>query len=66
MYVLYTGLYGVDYIQLPQDKDRCRAVLNTAWIFNFYEMRSIFSVDGTLFASQKGLCSMELFKLHVS
>jgi hypothetical protein len=66
MYVQYAGLCGVDWVQLPQDKDRCRAALNKVWIFKFYEIWSIFSVAGTLFALQKGLCSIELVKLHVS
>lgn len=53
-----------DWDYLAQDRNMCWAVVNEVMNFLFHKMRRIPLLNEVMFASQKGLCSMEcLIKL---
>jgi hypothetical protein len=53
----------MDWIDLAQDRDRWRAVVNAWWTFGLHNMQGISWVAEDLLGSQEGLCSMELVEL---
>ena len=54
------GWEGLDWINLAQDRDRWRAVVNVVMNFGFYNMRGIAGLAQELSASQEGPCSLGL------
>ena len=50
----------MDWIDLAEDRDRWRAVVNGEWTFGFHKMRGISWPAENRLASQEGLCSVEL------
>ena len=52
----------MDWIDLAQDRDRRRALVDAAiWTFVLYKMVGISWLTEKLLVSQEGLCSMDLF-----
>jgi hypothetical protein len=51
---------GVDWIGLAQDKDKWWAVTTQQLTFAFHKMQGISRLPEGLFASQEGLCCLEL------
>jgi hypothetical protein len=58
--LLEVGWVGMNWIELAQDRDRWRAVVNGVTNYGFHKVRGISSLAEKLLASQEGLCSMEL------
>ena len=53
----------MDWIDLAQDRDRCRVLVNAVMgTFGFHEMRGISRLAEKLLASQEGLFFMESFR----
>jgi hypothetical protein len=50
----------ISWIDMAQDRDRWRDLLNAAMNFGVHKMRGIFRIVEDLLASHEGLCSMEL------
>jgi hypothetical protein len=53
---------GKDWIDLFQDRDRWRAVVNAVMKFQITLMRRISRLAEDLLPSQEGLCSIKLFR----
>jgi hypothetical protein len=49
------GYVGKDRIDLPQDRDRWRELLNVVWTFGFHKIRGISWLGEETLASQVGL-----------
>jgi hypothetical protein len=55
-----TGWGGTDWIDLAQDRDQWRALVNTAMHFGFHKLEGNSQVAAQLAASEEGLNSMNL------
>ena len=53
------GCGVMDWIELAQDRDRWRTLVNSLKIFRFHKMRGISSLAGNRLASQKEVCTTE-------
>jgi hypothetical protein len=56
----------MDWIELAQDRDGCRALVKAVMNLGFHKMRVISWLAEKLLASQEGLCSMEVVSQLVS
>jgi hypothetical protein len=56
------GWEGVNWINLAQDWDQWRAVVNTVVSFGVHKRQGISRLADRLSASQEGLCSTHLLK----
>ena len=54
----------MDRINLAQDTDRCRGVVNVEMNFGFHNMRGISWLAEELSASQEGICPIELVSYY--
>jgi hypothetical protein len=59
MYLREIGLGDMDWIDLAEDNDRCRALVNTV-TFGLHKILGNYSVTELLAVSQEGLSSVEL------
>jgi hypothetical protein len=50
----------MDWIDLTEDRDRWRALVDVWWTFGFHKTRGISWLAEDLLACQEELCSMEL------
>jgi len=53
------GCGNMDWIELAEDRDRWRTLVNTLMAFGFHKMQGISRLAANRLASPKGLCSME-------
>jgi len=53
------GRGGMDWIDLAEDRDRWRTIVNAAMTLRVPKMRGISCLAQDRLASQEGLCSME-------
>jgi hypothetical protein len=51
---------NIDWIDMAQDRNRWRTLVNAVMNLRVHKMRGIFRIAEDLLASHEGLCSMEL------